>query len=134
MAKTMAEILERDDYQKLVPSLKDRSIEIAEKVMKKMFDLNIKEWGDYKICKVKSNSGYSTEYLGMFDGGYDYVSLTNSKSYYYCNDFNCWVGAANNKMRLEFLNGAKQLLKELDEYETELCEKVQKTLEEVKDL
>lgn len=133
MAKTMAEILERDDYKNLVPSLKERSVEIAEKVMKKMIGLNLEGWGDYRICKVKSHSD-SDVYLGMRDGDYAYVSLTESKSYYYCNDFNCWVEAANNKMRLEFLNGAKQLLKELDEYETDLCEKVQKTLEEVKDL
>ena len=50
--------------------------------MKKMNDLNLKEWGDYRICKVKSRSGYSDEYLGMSVADYTYVSLTEGKSYY----------------------------------------------------
>ena len=125
--KTIDEIVARSDYKNLNEALNERVKEIAEIIRKKMYYLQIEELDDYRICEVKSSSGFSDDYLAI-----EYECLESSVDYYYCNDFNCHVIAASYHQKLNFLNSSKRLFEELDEIENKKCEDIKKALEENK--
>ena len=129
--KTIDEIVARSDYKNLNEALNERVKEIAEIIRKKMYYLQIEGLDDYRICEVKSNSGYSDDYLAILDEYAD-RSLEADGGYYFCNDFNCHVCAASYHQKLDFLNSSKRLFEELDEIETKKCEEIKKALEENK--
>lgn len=131
MKKTIDEIVNNENYKAMNEALTERSIEIAETIRFKMSELQIEKIGDYKICEIKTHSGFSEEYLGMLkDNGEGYTSLERIKSCYYAGDFNCWIEAATTKMRLQFLNAAREIFDELDKIQTERIAKIESALEE----
>lgn len=128
--KTLQEIIERKDYVRVTERLADAVVELAEKIRNKMQSLDLDNWDDVTIGQVKSyNSGYSNSYLAFNDGCslYDLETRQNGY-YYYCNDFNAKVLCASNKMRLDFLNNANEILQELDKYETEQTKEIEDAL------
>lgn len=90
--KTLDEIINNENYNRLNNALEKRSIEIAEKIASAMIYAEIKEIGDYKIIKSKLHILNEKE-------GYD-----NLENYF----------EANGKQRLKFLNDAKSILEEID--------------------
>ena len=126
--KTIDEIVNRNDYKSLNEALNERVKEIAEIIRKKMYYLQIEELDDYRICEVKSNSGFSDDYLAVEDV-YAYRSLEADGEYYFCNDFNCKVCAASYQQKLEFLNNSRNLFNLLDSIETKKCDEIKNSLE-----
>lgn len=129
--KSIDEIVNDENYTRLNEALKDRSIEIAKIIHNEMDKLQISEIGDYKICEVKTNSGFSEEYLGMLeDDGYGYTSLERTKSCYYAGDYNCWIEAAKTKNRIQFLNAARSIFDAIDEIKKNRCAEINSALSE----
>lgn len=126
--KTLDEILNRTDYLKLTGQLKTRVEELAVKLRNKMESLDLKEFGDYHIRTVESRSGLSETYLAFFGGEYYYNLENINRSYYFNNDFNCYVRGATIKTALYFLNNFKGIINELDKYETSICSEIQEAL------
>lgn len=133
--KSIDEIINREDYKKLNEALKERSIQIAKMLRGLMYELEIGQLGDYRICEVKGN-GCSEDYLGILVDGTDeeYHSLEHGKSFHYANDFHCWIQAATGQERLQFLNAAKTLFEEIDNMKTERCQKIENALSETESL
>ena len=132
--KTLQEVLDRQDYVRVTEELKYACVKIAEKIRIKMRELDVKSTHGYSIERVKSRScGYSEMYLAYCDG-YEFYDLetTDSGYYYYCNDFNCKVLCATNKMRLDFLKVANDILQTLDEIETEQVREIEEVLSKQK--
>lgn len=146
MAKTLDQIINRNDYIRLNSSLIDRAIEVAHIIRKKMQDLDEEELAvniskpnecSVHIRSVRAN-GFSTEYLGIdkYDHG-EYISchsLECNKSFYYAGDFNCWIQRASSEEFLLFLKNARDLLNALDELESEKVNKINKVMESTKDI
>ena len=126
--KTIDEIVARSDYKNLNEALNERVKEIAEIIRKKMYCLQIEELDYYRICEVKSGSGFSDDYLAIGDG-YAFRSLESDGEYYFCNDFNCKVIAASYEEKLGFLNYSRILFNLLDSIETKKCDEIKKALE-----
>lgn len=140
--KTLDEIVNRNDYVRLNEALMDRVFELAQIVLEKMKELDVKyiDEFDLRIVKYSCNAGFSERHLCIVDqnfGEYEYEnarSLEVSSSYYYCNDFNAWIQAASSKDRLNFLNNAKSILEYLDALETEKCNDIEEALSETANL
>lgn len=139
--KTLDEIINNANYERLNGALVERSIELAEKIRKAMRSAEISEVGDYSIRTVRSNSGFSDTALYISveidtDWGTEtgYRSLEDSTSVYYCNDFNCWIEAAKGRDRLKFLNDAKSILEEIDAIKQNRIDDVKNALEAVEGL
>ena len=126
--KTIEEIVNRNDYKSLNESLNDRVKEISKIIRKKMYELELTELDDYRICEVKSNSGFSDDYLAVEDE-YAFRSLETDGGYYFCNDFNCHVISATHHQKLNFLNNSRNLFNLLDSIETKKCDEIKKALE-----
>ena len=126
--KTIDEIVARSDYKNLNEALNERVKEIAEIIRKKMYYLQIEKLDYYRICEVKSRSGFSDDYLAIEDGC-TFRSLESDGEYYFCNDFNCKVIAASYQEKLGFLNYSKSLFNLLDSIETKKCDEIKKALE-----
>ena len=126
--KTIDEIVNRNDYKSLNEALNERVKEIAEIIRKKMYCLQIEELDYYRICEVKSRSGFSDDYLAIEDE-YAFRSLESDGEYYFCNDFNCKVIAASYEEKLGFLNYSRNLFNLLDSIETKKCDEIKKALE-----
>ena len=148
MAKTIEEIINRDDYTRLTKALKDRTEEIAVKVKRKMKDLDLDEMiiNGFKIVVKKYSADYGqyhSDKLSIerycpvdYDGGYyEYLSLEDiNESYYAYDDFKCKIEGASNKQALKFLNAAKKIFEYLDNTESEQVNDVTKALEDTKDM
>lgn len=140
--KTIDEIINRNDYVKLNEALRERTLELAEIVLKKMQELDVKYIDDFdlRIVKYSCNAGFSQHHLCVVDqnlGEYDYEnarSLEASSSYYFCGDFNCWIQAASSKDGLNFLNNARSIFAYLDELENEKCNDIETALMETANL
>lgn len=121
---TIFDIFSRDDYSKATQKLRDAVIDVAAAIRSKMEDLDLTEirgnnhW--FAIQKVKANCGYSERYLA-----YEGRSLEDRNSYYYCNDYNCWVERASNSDVIKFANSVGGILKALDEIESEQTEEAE---------
>lgn len=136
--KTLDEIINNAEYERLNGALAERSYELAKKIRKAMCSAEVTEIGDYSIRTVRSNSGYSDTSLYIeVSSDYDYPeyrSLEDEGSYYYCNDFNCWIEAAKGRDRLKFLNDAKNILEEIESIKQKRMADVENALETVKNL
>lgn len=130
--KTLEEIIQRDDYQRLSKKLQEKVQELAKNIRHKMYQLDLDCLGDIHIETVKSyRSGYSDDFLAT-SGNHDLESI--GRSYYYCNDYNLYVKGASNKEALNFLNNVQRYLTMLDEIETEQCQAINRAIEETKDI
>ena len=58
-------------------------------------------------------------------------SLEAIENRYFCNDFNCWIEAANGKDRLKFLNDAKYIVNEIETIKQERMKEVENALNAV---
>lgn len=138
--KTLEQIIEREDYKKLTVNLKDRTLELAEKMMRFACELGLDEYDEFKVAGlcfnikvVKSRSGFSQRHLFIRDEYY-YEALTLRISQCLFVDYNCYVRAASNSTRLVFLNKAKQIFKELEDIQNRQIEKIETALKESENL
>ena len=157
--KTIDEILNRNDYQRMTAQLKERVEEIAHKVRLKLVELDLEdeEVGitvkdangcnvDYVVVRcasITSNSCGSYDFLGIDvsnneDKRYGWSCLHSlediNKDYYYAQDYTAPVHGASNKEALRFLNAAPQLFKLLDETEDKQVQDVKDALDKTKNL
>lgn len=133
--KTLDEIINNENYKRLNGILVDRTIEIAKKVRQAMDTAELTEVGDFRICVVRSNCGYSDRTLYVVnDESFERRSLEHYESYYFCNDFNCWIEAATGSDRLRFLNSAKRILEEIDTIKEKRINDVENALKAVENL
>ena len=157
--KTIDEILNRNDYQRMTAQLKERVEEIAHKVRLKLVELDL---DDEEVgLTVKDENGYKVDYVVVrcasiasnSCGSYNYLGINVSsnednrngwsclhsledinKDYYYAQDYNAHVHGATNKEALRFLNAAPQLFKMLDEVEEKQVQDVKDALFKTKNL
>lgn len=133
--KTLDQIIENENYTRLNGALVERSVELAKKIRQAMDTAEITEVGDFRICTLKANCGYSDRTLHILnDETMSYSSLEHTDSYYFCGDFNCWVESANGKDRLRFLNSAKRILEEIDAIKEKRISDVEQALKNVENL
>ena len=118
--KTIDEIISREDYKRMNEALIGRAIELAKKLRDVCLKMDFEVYDSFKlggrtfqVRRVKSSSGFSEWHLYMFTER-DLVALDERCSYYFCNDFNCWVTASNNTEKLDFLNHAKQIFADIE--------------------
>lgn len=151
MAKTLDEILKRDDYKRLTSQLEHRAENIAASIRHKIVELDAED----KIIKIRSEGNYdvlvsvrsvSTRSLGSYtflamdcsmwldnDDCYGtcWASLEDiANSYYYTGDFGAWVQGAPRNAALAFLNVAKQIIEKLGEIEENKVKAVEAALNE----
>lgn len=124
--KTLDEIINNENYERLNGALVERSVELAEKIRKAMHSPEITRIGDYSIRTVTSSSGFSDTALYYVNR-----SLEAIENRYFCNDFNCWIEAANGKDRLKFLNDAKYIVNEIETIKQERMKEVENALNAV---
>lgn len=124
--KTLDEIINNENYERLNGALVERSVELAEKIRKVMHSSEITRIGDYSIRTVTSSSGFSDTALYYVNR-----SLEAIENRYFCNDFNCWIEAANGKDRLKFLNDAKYIVNEIETIKQERMKEVENALNAV---
>ena len=136
--KTLDEIINNENYERLNGALVERSIELAQKVRKAMDSAEIKEVGDFRIITKSANSGFSDKslYIASCDSEHvlEYHNLEIRKSQYFAGDFNCWMQAANGKDRLHFLNCAKIALEKIEAIKNKRMADVELALKEVESL
>ena len=139
--KTLDEIINNENYERLNGALVSRSIELAEKIRKAMRSAEVTEVGDYSIRTVRSNSGFSDTALyiaaevdTVWETCTEYRSLENSTSGYYCNDFHRWIEAAKGRDRLKFLNDARSILDEIESIKQRRIASVEDALKAVANL
>lgn len=135
--KTLDQIIKRNDYKRLSIQLANKAEELAEIIMSKMKELDIRELKDLKIVKRSANSGHNQDYLIIVDGGDFSGALNvcqkstggkNREGFYYAGDFNCWIDFAKNDDVLHFLNFFQNYLEKLEEIENEKCAEIEKHL------
>lgn len=139
MKKTIDEIVNNANYERLNEALKERSLEIAEIIRNEMQKLNIKEIGDYRIITVRTRSGFSDTELYILNEtdcwcDKDYNALETTKSEYYCGDFNCYITAATTQQRIQFLNDAKEIFETIDKIKEERVKKIDQVLKDTSDI
>ena len=138
--KTIDEIINNENYKKLNNALIERVIEIAEKIKNECFKLDLDDCDSFRLggCtfqvrKVESNSGYYQYNLYM-DTERDYVAIDEKSSYYYMNDFNCWIKASNNSEKLYFLQHAKAIFADIDAEKKDRCKSIETALKDTENL
>lgn len=129
--KTLDEIINNENYERLNGALVERSVELAEKIREAMRSAEITELGDYSIRTVSSHSGFSDTSLYIEVGETEYRCLETSESRYLMNDFNCWIKAAKGKDRLKFLNDAKYILNDIEAIKQKRMKEVENALNAV---
>lgn len=148
MKTDLNQILARDDYKRMTENLKSITEEVAEKIRKKMDELDIEDNSDFddgeigtddvvvRVISVNSNSGFNKRFLGIkrYEEGYHhayYASLEDiSDTYYFTGDFNARIYGATNKEALAFLNVSAKLIKGLGEVEQHQVDEIQKAIDE----
>lgn len=146
MTLDLNQILARNDYKRMTAALKEKVEEVAKRIRQKMDDLDIIEDDDFdngeigvdniavRIVKVKSNSGFAYEFLGIkrYEEEYNntyWASLEDIEhTFYFCSDFSAKVYGATNKEALAFLNVATKLIEGLGEIEEKKTAEIQKAL------
>jgi len=138
--KTIEEIINKESYERLNGALVDRVIEIAEKLKEACFKLDLESCDSFKLAgitfqlrRVKSNSGYSQWNLYMYTER-DLVAVDEKTSYYFVNDFNCYIKSSNNTEKLYFLQHAKQIFDEIEQMFQTNANDIEKAIEETKSL
>ena len=157
--KTIDEILNRNDYQRMTVQLKERVQEIAHKVRLKLVELDLED--EEVGISIKDANGCNVDYVVLrcasitsnSCGNYDFLGIDVSsnedsrngwtclhsledinKDYYYAQDYNAPIHGATNKEALRFLNAAPQLFKMLDEVEEKQVQDVKDVLYKTKNL
>lgn len=148
MTTDLNKILARDDYKRMTEKLKPIAEEVAEKIRKKMDELDIADDDDFdngeigvegvivKAMCVKSNSGLIHEFLAIKRAGESYDecewrSLQDiGNEYYFASDFHAVVNGASNREALAFLNVARKLIQGLGEIEQKKVEAIQNAIED----
>lgn len=132
--KTLQEIIERNDYKQINATLKNRAYELAEKIRAKFEDL-MPVWDsrndDYPDWAVVINGRWYTVKYNIYR--YNGVKETDGTTLcVFPNHLdNTWFSLENQQhsvyatktptsVFVQFLNDASQILKQLDEKETEL--------------
>lgn len=128
MKLDLNQILARDDYKRMTAALKEKVEEVAKCIRQKMNELDIINDDDFdngeigvenivvRSVEVKSNSGFTYEFLGIkrYEEEYNHTywaSLEDIEhTFYFCSDFNAKVYGATNKEALAFLNVAAKLI------------------------
>lgn len=147
--KTLTDIIERNDYKRLTPSLKERTEEVAEIIRKKMRQLSLdkidldEDKVSLRIKTFKANCGSSytclmlvrsVEYYTVVTDDHEekYENLVSLEDigceYYYQRDYNCYIIGANYREALNFLNKANSIMQHLDKIETAQTDEVNKVL------
>lgn len=136
--KTLDEIINNENYERLNGALVERSIELAEKIREAMRSAEITEIGDYSIRTTSSRSGFSDTSLYVvakvgneWGCELEHRNLETTESKYFCNDFNCWIKAAKGKDRLKFLNDARDILNEIESIKQKRMKEVENALNAV---
>lgn len=134
--KTIDQIINNENYKKLNAALVNRVIEIAEKIKEECLKLDLDDCDSFRlggytfqVRETKSRSGYSQYNLYMYTER-DFVAIDEITSYYYMNDFNCWIRASNNSEKLQFLQHAKAIFADIDAEKEERCESIESALKE----
>lgn len=139
--KTLEEIVNRTDYEHLNNALRDRSCELAEKLLEGCKNAGLHHYEEFRLAgitfevrHIRANSGFSDDFLYMqFEDGEQY-ELTMSSSRYYAGDFNHYIKAAHGAVRLYFLNNAKKIFEALDEFINQDCKDIEMALKDVENL
>ncbi len=134
--KTLEEIIKNADYKRLNAALTDRAVELALKLKEALITINF-EGGFLGGCWLyleEKRCSVSTDYFLYIESSGLRGCLSTYKSYYYGGDFNCWVSAATSKLRLIFLNNAKNIFAGLEKMQNEINAEIEKALEETKEL
>ena len=142
----LEKVIMRDDYIKLSKDLAKKCEGLANIIMDKMLELDIKELDDLIIEEEHSYHGFKVEYLvikkvnkNKYGNYYNSGSLNNCKAshdkdstgYYFDNDFRCWIKYASNDEALYFLNNIKKYLNLLSNIEDEKCNEIEKVLNNI---
>lgn len=140
MAKTLDEILKRNDYKRLTSQLEDRTEEIAGRICQKMLDLDaedtiIKIKGDISCPEVSVKIEYDDGWELMMDCRYfldddavEYGDVWRSLERITAHD------GARRPAALCFLNIAKQIIEKLGEIEEYKVKAVETALQETENL
>lgn len=83
-----------------------------------------------KYFRASAGSDY---FIGM-ETERGFVAFDKRKSGYYCDDFNCWITAANRKERLCFLNHARQMFADIEAAQDERINDINKALKDCEGL
>lgn len=145
--KTLDEILKRNDYVRLTPSLKAAAKDVARRIREKIEDLDLANDDDFyhgeigigdvvvRIESVKSHHG-EYEFLAIKREGESYrdaswFSLEDiGEKYPFKGDYTAEVCGASNKEAIAFLNVAKQLIEGLGDVEQKRIDRAQQALNE----
>ena len=141
------EILARDDYKRMTENLKSVSEEVADKIRKKMDELDILNNTEFdngeigfgnvvvRSDSVRANCGSTRNFLAIKrvdekDGFVTWRSLEDiGESYYYAGDFNAKIYGASNKEALAFLNVARKLIIGLNKVEQKQADEIQQAID-----
>ncbi len=145
----LLKVLERNDYKRLTKELAEKCEELADIIIDKMIELEIKELDILKLKKV-SVSGFTEYFLVIEDcrrsnddcylkdsGALNVCKISrglNANGYYFAGNFNYRIDFASNDEALYFLNNAKKYLDLLDKIETKKSEKFKESLKQVNNL
>ena len=120
--KTLQQVIERHDYQRLSAQLAERTEELQKAIFEKMLELDIKSLLDLSI-------------LTDMDGMYLSVKKEEKDEEYfypfgYTSDYSFFrnIIKMKNAQRIEFLNKAQSYIDELDRIETEKSNELSKIL------
>ena len=141
-------ILARDDYKRMTAQLKEKVQDIAQRIYKKMEELDIDEsirvdGVTIKRSSVRANVG-TYEFLAILDNDGDRFmpeeyqerhSLQDiDREYYYGGDFTAMVTGASNKEALAFLYAAKDFILALGEMEHQQADDIKQAIKENEDI
>lgn len=132
------EIIKRDDYARATNKLVERVIEVAEKVAKKLIELDYPTHPEYGGSFTVNGRSIHARYihrqwshLHLFVEN-EYANdgaVTTATSYNVAGDFNAHVESADVETFVWFANNIKDILKAIDKAETEKTEKLEKALQ-----
>lgn len=145
--KTLDEILKRNDYVKLSPSLKAAAKDIARRIREKIEDLDLANDDDFYhgeigigdvAVRIESVNSRHSEYdflaikrEGESLGDASWFSLEDiGEKYYFKGDYTAEVCGASNKEAIAFLNVAKQLIEGLGDVEQKRIDRALQALNE----
>lgn len=147
MTIDLNKILAKDDYKRMTENLKSVTEEVADKIRKKMDELDIinnTEFDNGEIGfgnvvvrsdSVRTNSGFTRDFLAIKrvdekDGFVTWRSLEDiGESYYYTGDFTAKIYGASSKEALAFLKVARQLIIGLGKVEQKQADEIQQGID-----
>lgn len=140
--KTLDEIINRKDYVRINESLKRRSSELAPIFAKKFYELTDFAWRDKteypKFAVQVNNHSYCAIVTRTIGGVIDAMSFvrvydsTYKGGWEYFFNYDDLFQCCNYSVLLDFLNDAKDILKELSEMEDERVKEAEEALKNAK--